>query len=49
LAATRFDARKGFVLEEANAIGTTYLRAAPLTVSQQALLDLRDSIRHDNL
>jgi len=30
LAASRFDARKGFVLDEANAIGTTYLRAALL-------------------
>lgn len=30
MAASRFDARKALVLEEANAIGTTYLRAAML-------------------
>jgi hypothetical protein len=30
MAASRFDARKSLVLEEANAIGTTYLRAAML-------------------
>ena len=36
LAANRFDARKGFVLEEANAIGTTYLRAALLPEPQRA-------------
>jgi hypothetical protein len=35
LAAARFDTRKGFVLEEANAIGTTYLRAALLPKSQR--------------
>src|SRR6266404_3021294 len=28
LAASRFDARQGFIVEEANSIGTTYLRAA---------------------
>jgi hypothetical protein len=36
LAASRFDARKGFVLDEANAIGTTYLRAALLPEPQRA-------------
>jgi hypothetical protein len=36
LAASRFDARKGFVLEEANAIGTTYLRAGLLPEPQRA-------------
>src|SRR5882757_7695151 len=36
LAAARFDSRKGFVLEEANAIGTTYLRAALLPEPQRA-------------
>jgi hypothetical protein len=30
LAATRFDARRSLVLEEANSVGTTYLRAAML-------------------
>lgn len=30
LAASRFDARRQIVVEEANAIGTTYLRAGPL-------------------
>jgi hypothetical protein len=36
LAASRFDARKGFILDEANAIGTTYLRAALLPEPQRA-------------
>jgi len=36
LAASRFDARKGFVLDEANAIGTTYLRAALLPDPQRS-------------
>jgi hypothetical protein len=36
LAAGRFDARKGFILDEANAIGTTYLRAALLPEPQRA-------------
>lgn len=31
LAASRFDVRRGLVIEEANAIGTTYLRAALLS------------------
>jgi hypothetical protein len=31
LAASRFDIRRGFVVEEANAIGTTYLRAGLLS------------------
>ena len=31
LAASRFDMRRGFVVDEANAIGTTYLRAELLT------------------
>ena len=30
LAATRFDTRRSLLLEEANAVGTTYLRAATL-------------------
>jgi len=38
MAASRFDARKSLVLEEANAIGTTYLRAAMLP-------DRRDEVR----
>ncbi|HWM67182.1 MAG TPA: hypothetical protein VNO35_11415 [Steroidobacteraceae bacterium] len=36
LAASRFDARKSFILDEANAIGTTYLRAALLPEPQCA-------------
>jgi hypothetical protein len=36
LAASRFDARKGFVLDEANAIGTTYLRTALLPEPQRS-------------
>jgi hypothetical protein len=36
LAASRFDARKGLVLDEANAIGTTYLRAALLPDPQRS-------------
>ena len=38
MAASRFDTRKGLVLEEANAIGTTYLRTAMLP-------ERRDEIR----
>jgi len=38
MAASRFDARKSLVLDEANAIGTTYLRAAMLP-------DRRDEVR----
>src|SRR4029077_1272694 len=38
MAASRFDTRKQLVLEEANAIGTTYLRAAMLP-------ERRDEIR----
>ena len=38
MAASRFDARKALVLDEANAIGTTYLRAALLP-------DVRDEVR----
>ncbi len=36
LAASRFDARKGFILEEANVIDTTYLRAQLLPEPQRA-------------
>jgi hypothetical protein len=36
LAASRFDARRQLLLDEANAIGTTYLRAGFLPPSQQA-------------
>jgi hypothetical protein len=36
LAAARFDARKSFILDEANAIGTTYLRAALLPEPHRA-------------
>jgi hypothetical protein len=38
MAASRFDARRALVLDEANAIGTTYLRAAMLP-------DRRDDVR----
>ena len=38
MAASRFDTRKSLVLDEANAIGTTYLRAAMLP-------DRRDEVR----
>jgi len=41
LAATRFDARRQIVLEEANAIGTTYLRARLLPEPQRSeIMDL---------
>jgi hypothetical protein len=36
LAASRFDARKAFVVDEANAIGTTYQRAALLSEPQRS-------------
>jgi hypothetical protein len=36
LAASRFDVRRGLVVEEANAIGTTYLRAALLPEPHRA-------------
>jgi hypothetical protein len=35
IAATKFEERRGFVVEEANAIGTTYLRAGYLSVAAQ--------------
>lgn len=42
MASDRFDTRRGLVIEEANAIGTTYLRAgylpAPLATESRALL-----------
>ena len=40
MAASRFDARKALVLEEANAIGTTYLRAAMLPEGGDAVRGL---------
>jgi hypothetical protein len=40
MAASRFDARKSLVLEEANAIGTTYLRAAMLPESEDEVRGL---------
>lgn len=40
MAASRFDARKALVLEEANAIGTTYLRAAMLPVGSDEVRGL---------
>jgi len=40
MAASRFDARKMLVLEEANAIGTTYLRAAMLPERNDAVRTL---------
>ena len=46
LAATRFDARRQTVLEEANALGTTYLRARLLPDPQRSEISklLRDSV-----
>jgi hypothetical protein len=57
MAATRFDTRKQLVLEEANAIGTTYLRADLLPPAQGAevkrllreYVDLRLSITKQNI
>jgi len=43
MAATRFDARKQLVLQEANAIGTTYLRADMLPEPQRS--DIRNLLR----
>lgn len=43
-AATRFDARRALIIEEANAIGTAYLRLDLLPAAAQA--DLRESFRH---
>ena len=43
LAASRFDARREIVLDEANAIGTTYLRAATLPVPIAA--EMRNLLR----
>jgi hypothetical protein len=43
MAASRYDTRKGFVLQEANAIGTTYLRADLLPEPQRS--DARDLLR----
>jgi len=40
MAASRFDARKTLVLDEANAIGTTYLRAAMLPEGGNEVRDL---------
>src|SRR6187549_1664121 len=40
MAASRFDTRKQLVLEEANAIGTTYLRAAMLPEKRDEIRDL---------
>lgn len=39
LAASRFDARRQAVLEEANAIGTTYLRARLLPAAERAAIE----------
>jgi hypothetical protein len=57
LASTRFDARKQLVLEEPNAIGTTYLRAGLLPQSQglevrrllREYVDVRLSISTENV
>jgi hypothetical protein len=43
ITASRFDARKQLVLEEANAIGTTYLRAGLLPQTQS--LEVRQLLR----
>jgi hypothetical protein len=43
MASDRFDARRGLVLEEANAIGTTYLRAGYLP--EPARTEIRDRLR----
>jgi len=43
MAATRYDARKQLVLQEANAIGTTYLRAEMLPEPQRG--DIRNMLR----
>ena len=43
MASDRFDARRGLVLEETNAIGTAYLRAGYL--DEPASSDLRDLLR----
>src|SRR6478736_1341916 len=40
MAASRFDTRKQLVLDEANAIGTTYLRAAMLPEKRDEVRDL---------
>jgi len=40
MASTRFDTRKSLVLDEANAIGTTYLRAAMLPERRDEVRDL---------
>lgn len=47
LAATRFDARRALVVDEANAIGTTYLRAGLLPEPQRAEIRklLRDYVK----
>jgi hypothetical protein len=47
LAASRFDARKAFVVDEANAIGTTYYRAALLSEPQSSQIRrlLREYVR----
>lgn len=44
LAATRFDARRVTILDEANAIGTTYLRAAMLPEPERS--ESRSLLRH---
>jgi hypothetical protein len=43
MAASRFDARKGLVLQEANAIGTTYLRADMMPEPQRS--EIRNLLR----
>ena len=57
LAASRFDTRRQLVLEEANSVGTTYLRAGLLPQSQslevrrllRGYVDLRLSAHRDNM
>jgi hypothetical protein len=44
MAVDRYDTRRGLVLKEANAIGTTYLRASLLPDTHQA--PVRDLLRH---
>ena len=43
LAASRFDTRRGFVVDEANAIGTTYLRAGLL--AEPSRTEVRNLLR----
>ena len=44
MAVDRYDTRRGLVLKEANAIGTTYLRASLLPDTHQA--PVKDLLRH---